>query len=269
MSPADATTTARVGHPLDQDLHTAASAGELRLAYQPILDLEDESVVGVEALVRWQHPVQGLVGPVVFMPYAERSGLIVDIGDWVIREACRQSAAWAAAAATALPLIVSINISDRQLAQGAGLLDSVRAAVDASGTDPSGLVMEVTEAGLVADAETGIGVLHELKSLGVKLAIDDLGAGYSSHGCLTRTPVDLLKIDRSFVAGLGHSEDDTATVRGVIELAHAFDIQAVAEGIETRGQLATLQNLGCGYGQGYLWSPGRPAADLGPILFRA
>jgi len=258
-----------VGHPLDQDLHTAASAGELRLAYQPILDLEDESVVGVEALVRWQHPVQGLVGPVVFMPYAERSGLIVDIGDWVIREACRQSAAWAATAATALPLIVSINISDRQLAQGAGLLDSVRAAVDASGTDPSGLVMEVTEAGLVADAESGIGVLHDLKSLGVKLAIDDLGAGYSSHGCLTRTPVDLLKIDRSFVAGLGHSEDDTATVRGVIELAHAFDIQAVAEGIETRGQLATLQNLGCGYGQGYLWSPGRPAADLGPILFRA
>ena len=161
---------------------------------------------------------------------------------------------------------MSINVSGRQLARGAGLVQSLRVALDESGLDPTELVLEVTESALMDDAAAALRVLDELKSIGVRIAIDDFGIGYSSLVYLKRFPVDLLKIDRSFVAGLGHDKDDAAIVHSVVDLADAFGIAAVAEGIETREHLTALQQLGCAYGQGYLWSPARPAGEIGPTL---
>jgi diguanylate cyclase (GGDEF)-like protein/PAS domain S-box-containing protein len=249
------------------DLRHAAADREFRLVYQPVLTLDDEAVIGVEALIRWEHPQRGLVTPDEFIPFAERSGLIIGIGAWVMQEACRQAAAWAVSGPAGRELTMSVNVSGRQLAQGAGLVESVKLALDESGLRPETLVLEVTESALMDDAEASLRVVNELKALGVRIAIDDFGTGYSSLLYLKRFPVDVLKVDRSFVAGLGDNQDDTAIARSVIELAHAFGIQAVAEGIETRGQLAVLQGFGCRYGQGYLWSPGRPAAELDPTLF--
>jgi len=262
-------------------LRQAVPDGQLRLHYQPVLRLDDETVIGMEALVRWHHPDRGLVRPDDFIPVAERSGLITEIGAWVLREACRQAATWRAAPqrpapqqagrspadGDGQPLHMSVNVSGRQLAQGTGLIHAVSRALQESGLDPTALVLEVTETALMEDAEDALRVVNELKSLGVRVAIDDFGTGYSSLLYLKRFPVDLLKVDRSFVAGLGDSPDDAAIVRSVIELAHAFGIAAVAEGVENHQHLAMLRDFGCTYGQGYLWSPARPAADLGPQLF--
>jgi diguanylate cyclase (GGDEF)-like protein/PAS domain S-box-containing protein len=249
------------------EMRHADADRQLRLYYQPILNLEDETVVGVEALIRWQHPSRGLVPPDEFIPFAERSGLITGIGAWVLREACQQASTWQAILPGTQHLSMSINISARQLAQGAGLVQSLRAALEESQVDPTALVLEVTESALMDDAEAVLKVLNELKALGVRIAIDDFGTGYSSLTYLKRFPVDLLKVDRSFVAGLGRDQDDAAIVHSVIELAHAFGISAVAEGIETRQHLSMLQELGCAYGQGYLWSPAVPAGDLVHQLF--
>jgi EAL domain-containing protein (putative c-di-GMP-specific phosphodiesterase class I) len=217
----------------------------------------------VEALVRWEHPDRGLVAPAEFIPFAERSGLICGIGAWVMTEACRQAASWMSVE-PGHRLHMSLNISGRQLAQGAGLVQDLKSALQESGIDPTSIVLEVTESALMDDAEAALRVLNELKGLGVRIAIDDFGTGYSSMVYLKRFPVDLLKVDRSFVAGLGQDKDDEAIVHSVIELAHAFGIAAVAEGIETREHLQVLQSLGCEFGQGYLWSPGRPATDRAP-----
>jgi diguanylate cyclase (GGDEF)-like protein/PAS domain S-box-containing protein len=242
------------------EMRRAEGDRELRLHYQPVLQLHDEAVIGVEALIRWQHPTRGLVQPDDFVPFAERSGLIVGIGAWVVHEACEQAAVWAAD--RQLPtadLTISVNVSGRQLARRAGLLRAVSPALDESGVEPTSLVLEVTESALMDDAEAALRVLTELKTLGVQIAIDDFGTGYSSLVYLKRFPVDLIKIDRSFVAGLGRDREDAAIVRSVIDLAHALGIATVAEGIETPRHLAMLQDLGCAYGQGYLWSPPVPA----------
>jgi diguanylate cyclase (GGDEF)-like protein/PAS domain S-box-containing protein len=250
------------------DLRHAAADGEFRLVYQPVLTLQDQQVVGVEALIRWMHPQRGLVTPDEFVPFAERSGLIIGIGAWVMQEACRQGAEWSRADEAAPKFTMSVNVSGRQLAQGAGLVEVVKRALDESGLQPASLVLEVTESALMEDAESAMRVVQELKALGVRIAIDDFGTGYSSLLYLKRFPVDVLKVDRSFVAGLGTNQDDTAIVASVIDLAAAFGIEAVAEGIETPGQLQVLQGFGCTYGQGYLWSPGQPAAVIGPTLLR-
>ena len=250
-----------------QEMRHAAADGELRLYYQPSMRLATEGIVGMEALVRWQHPTLGMVPPDRFIPFAERSGLINGIGDWVLREACRQTATWCAADPRASGLYMSINVSGRQLAQGAGLVGTVRSAIIESGVDPRMLVLEVTESALMDDAEAALRVVNELKELGLKIAIDDFGTGYSSLVYLKRFPVDALKVDRSFVAGLGTNRDDEAIVRSVVQLAQAFGIQTVAEGIETRGQLEFLTGLGCEMGQGYLWSPARPANEIGEFIF--
>ncbi len=248
------------------DLRRSASHGELRLVYQPVVALDGPRVVGVEALLRWQHPTRGLVAPDEFVPFAERSGLIVQIGDWVMREACHQGARWQRASRPGHVPTMSVNVSGRQLAHGARLVDTVQEALADSGLDPAALVLEVTESALMDDAEAALRVVERLKSLGVRIAIDDFGMGYSSLVYLKRFPVDLLKVDRSFIAGLGRNREDSAIARSVIDLAHAFDIAAVAEGIETPDQLAELQYLECHFGQGFLWSPGRPAEDLGHEL---
>jgi len=223
-------------------------------------------VVGVEALLRWQHPTRGLVTPDEFIPFAERSGLIVAMGDWVMREACQQGARWQRASRTGRVPTMSVNISGRQLAHSARLVDTVKEALADSGFDPTALVLEVTESALMEDAEAALRAFDQLKALGVRIAIDDFGTGYSSLVYLKRFPVDLLKVDRSFIAGLGRNREDSVIARSVIELALAFDIAAVAEGIETPDQLAELRRMGCQYGQGFLWSPGRSAEDLGPEL---
>jgi diguanylate cyclase (GGDEF)-like protein/PAS domain S-box-containing protein len=248
------------------DLRRATANGELRLFYQPVVDIVEESVVGVEALLRWQHPTRGLVPPDDFIPFAERSGLIVPIGDWVMREACHQGARWQRASRSGRRPTMSVNVSGRQLTHGARLVDTVQAALADSGLDPTALILEVTESALMDDAAAALRVVQRLKSLGVRIAIDDFGTGYSSLVYLKRFPVDLLKVDRSFVAGLGRNRDDSVIARSVIELAHAFDISAVAEGIERPEQLAELRRLDCRYGQGHLWSPPRPADELGHEL---
>jgi diguanylate cyclase (GGDEF)-like protein/PAS domain S-box-containing protein len=250
------------------DLRRATDRGELRLVYQPVLGLGDETVVGVEALIRWHHPVRGLVPPDEFIPFAERSGLVTQIGAWVVQEACRQGAAWMRRCPAGSPFTMSVNVSGRQLAHPAQLVDTVTAALEESGFDPAALVLEVTESALVVDAEAALRVMTDLRRLGIRIAIDDFGTGYSSLLYLKRFPVDLLKIDRSFIRDLGDNSEDQAIVRSVIDLAHAFDIGTVAEGIETRQQLGWLRDAGCHLGQGFLWSPGRPALDLGSPVGR-
>jgi diguanylate cyclase (GGDEF)-like protein/PAS domain S-box-containing protein len=249
------------------EMRHAAFDGQLRLRYQPVVRIADETIVGVEALVRWQHPTRGLIPPDEFIPFAERSGLIAGIGAWVMREACHQAAAWKQAAPGARQVQMAVNVSGRQFAQGAGLVELVRLSLEESGADPTALVLEVTESALMDDAAAALRILNELKALGVSLSIDDFGTGYSSLVYLKRFPVDVLKIDRSFIAGLGRSHDDAAIVQSVIDLARSFGIDAVAEGVENPQQLAILQELGCAFGQGYLWSPAEPAADLGRKLF--
>jgi diguanylate cyclase (GGDEF)-like protein len=248
------------------ELRRATANGELRLVYQPVMDVLAEHMVGVEALMRWKNPTRGMIAPDAFIPFAERSGLIVSMGAWAVHEACRQGAAWLATDPDGRAFTMSVNVSGRQLTHSAKLVDTVRSALDESGLLPTALVLEVTESALMDDAEAALLVVNDLKSLGVRIAIDDFGTGYSSLLYLKRFPVDLLKIDRTFVAGLGDNREDTAIVRSVIDLAQAFDISSVAEGIETEQQLADLRELGCDLGQGFLWSPGRTASELGDLL---
>jgi diguanylate cyclase (GGDEF)-like protein/PAS domain S-box-containing protein len=248
------------------DLRRASTGQELQLVYQPVVRIDDEKVVGAEALLRWEHPTRGLISPAEFIPFAERSGLIVPIGAWVMHQACLQGAEWERAEHGGSPMNLAVNVSGRQLGQGTGFVDLVKEALAESGLTPTSLTIEVTESALIDDAESALRVLHELKALGVRIAIDDFGTGYSSLIYLKRFPVDVLKVDRSFVEGLGQNTNDNAIVRSVIDLAQAFDMETVAEGIETVEQLDVLRSLGCRLGQGFLWSPGRSAETLGQVL---
>ncbi|MCV0403844.1 MAG: EAL domain-containing protein [Chloroflexi bacterium] len=231
---------------LKADLEQAIARGELRLRYQPVFDLQRGELSGFEALLRWRHPVRGEVMPNDFIPLAEETGLIVPIGEWVLEQACRQAQAWNATGAR--PLHVSVNISPRQV-QDPSITTAVRAALENSGLDPVSLIVELTESGLMQDDE---GRLHELKALGVHIALDDFGTGYSSLSYLSRFPIDILKIDQSFVAQLRPGVEEPALVRSVIQLGAAMGLFTVAEGIEDQHQLERLRELGVSYGQGYL-----------------
>jgi diguanylate cyclase (GGDEF)-like protein/PAS domain S-box-containing protein len=244
------------------ELRHAVARNELRLHYQPIVALDGESRVGVEALVRWQHPQRGLVPPDEFIRLAEARGLIVEIGEWVLRGACRQAARWVNNGAGGAPLHMAVNVSALQLAPSAGFVDCVAETLRDSGVDPASLVLEITESALMGNADSALDTLKELKALGVRLAIDDFGTGYSSLVHLKRFPVDILKVDRSFISGLGRHPEDSAIVASIIGLTHALGIVAVAEGVETPEQLAALQTLGCEFGQGYLWSRPLPSVEL-------
>ena len=247
---------------LRSEMRLGLEQDQFVLHYQPIVDLATETVVGMEALLRWVHPVRGVVPPLDFIPEAEHSGLIAPLGAWVMRTACLEAATWPA------PMHVAVNLSVRQLADH-GIVDTVADALAASGLDPSALVLEVTESALMANAETALVVLNELKALGIRLAIDDFGTGYSSLIYLKRMPVDTLKVDRSFVDGLGDDAEDSAIVASVIGLAHAVGLRAVAEGVETRAQQQHLLELGCDLAQGYLWSRPVPAAEIPALLGRS
>jgi EAL domain-containing protein (putative c-di-GMP-specific phosphodiesterase class I) len=223
----------------------------LRLHYQPIVSLASGEVVGWEALARWEHPRRGLVPPGVFIPIAEETGLIVAIGTWVLDRACRQVRAWHDMSGNT-SLAISVNVAARQFGDPA-LIGTVQRALRRSGLPPSCLKLEITESAIMGDAKGAVTTLRALKALGVQIAIDDFGTGYSSLAYLKQFPVDLLKIDRSFVDGLGRDPHDTAIVRSVVALAKTLELRLIAEGIETAEQRAQLAMLECEYGQGYLF----------------
>jgi diguanylate cyclase (GGDEF)-like protein/PAS domain S-box-containing protein len=252
------------------ELHHALAHGEFRVHYQPIVDLVSGEPVGVEALVRWQHPTRGLLEPEQFIGAAEECGLVVPMGAWVLQEACRQVALWnrAAAAAGKRPTEVNVNISPRQLASSE-FVDAVRHTIAATGIDPSSLCLEITESTLMHDERAAAEVLGQLRRLGVRLCIDDFGTGYSSLSYLMHFPLDSLKVDRAFVDGLGEESDESVIVGAIVALAHSLGLMAVAEGVETPLALTELVRLGCDRVQGYLLGHPVPPDDLEAVLIEA
>jgi len=238
-------------------LHRAMERGELCVHYQPEIGIESGEVMGVEALARWNHPERGLIAPAEFIPLAEETGRIIEIGAFVLEQACRQAVQWAKENPGAPPLTMSVNLSTRQL-ERPELVDEVRAVLERTGLAAEHLCLEVTESAAVRDLDAGIGALEGLKGLGVRLAIDDFGTGYASLASLKRFPVDILKIDRSFVEGLAGGGDDAAIVSAVVDLAHALGLVTVGEGVETVEQLSALRTMGCDVAQGFHFS--RPVA---------
>ncbi|MEA2608994.1 MAG: hypothetical protein QOJ75_1237, partial [Chloroflexota bacterium] len=249
---------------LENDLRQGIERGELRLHYQPLIDLATDRIVGFEALVRWQHPVRGLMPPLSFIPLAEETGLILPLGRWVLETACRQARAWRDARPNGPDLFMSVNLSARQFVQ-ADLVDQVAAILRETGLDPGGLEIEITESVLMDQSEAGIRTLGRLRELGVRLVLDDFGTGYSSLSYLKHLPLDTIKIDRSFVAGLA-SETDRSIVQAVVALAVGLRIGVVAEGIETEEQFHILRDIGCDVGQGYLFSRPVPATEAGRLI---
>ena len=245
-------------------LRWALERHEFKLHYQPQFDIGKGGIYGVEALLRWEHPEFGVISPAEFIPLAEEMGLIVPIGRWVLREACRQMKTWQDAAHNS-HLKISVNLSPRQFAKG-GLVEMVKEALAATGLRPSTLKLEITESVLMQDIDTNLQLLDELKLTGVHIALDDFGKEHSSMNYLKRLPIDAIKIDRDFVKGVGTNSFDPAIIHCLLALADRLRIKAVAEGVETLEQLAFLKAEGCRYVQGYLFSPPLPAAECGHLL---
>jgi diguanylate cyclase (GGDEF)-like protein len=247
---------------LEADLGAALGREEFFLLYQPIFELPSQDMVGVEALIRWRHPVRGIVPPDEFIPLAESSGRIVEIGRWVLEEACRQTAAWAR---EGHELGIAVNVSAQQLARS-GFAADVLYALESSGLEPALLTLELTETTLMRDAAAASDALKELKQLGVRVAIDDFGTGYASLSQLRHMPVDILKIDRSFVAALGDGGHGRELLRAILGVGEALSLSVVAEGIEERDQMATLEEMGCEMAQGFLMGRPDSAESIGRML---
>jgi EAL domain-containing protein (putative c-di-GMP-specific phosphodiesterase class I) len=248
-------------------LQGAIGRGELSLVYQPQIDLTTSRMVAVEALCRWQHPSLHAISPAEFIPLAEDTGLATELGGWVLREACQQAARWSHELPE--PLRVSVNVSSHQLMDPA-VTDTLVSALRTTGLSPWLLTLEITESVLIRDPVAVHGRLDELRSLGVQTAVDDFGTGYSGLGALTRLPLDELKIDRSFVAGLPDQASLTVT-RSIVGLGRALGLRIVAEGIETVEQRQALVGLDCTLGQGFLFAPPMPPdaiADWGSRRLR-
>jgi diguanylate cyclase (GGDEF)-like protein len=235
------------------EMQRAVERGEFVLHYQPSIILESGRIAGVEALLRWRHPVRGIIPPAEFVAVAEETGLILPIGRWVLREACMQAKRWQDKFGSEPPLTMAVNISARQVHQP-GLFEVVSAALRESGIEPSTLVLEITESLMMQDADLAIARLNQLKQLGVRLAIDDFGTGYSSLSYLRRFPVDILKIDKSFVDGVSHQGKEQELAQSIIELGQTLHLEIVAEGVEHAEQLGWLQSRRCDLGQGFLFS---------------
>ena len=249
---------------MEHGLRRALEQGEIELAYQPVVDLRTGVIGGVEALARWRHPERGMVPPTEFIPVAERAGLIVELGRLVLEEACRASIRLGAAAGHR-PVPISVNVSARQIVDG-DFVSDVRSALDAAGLPPQYLTLELTESVMILEGERTDEVVAGLRELGVRLALDDFGTGYSSLSYARRFPVDELKIDRSFVEGLGRSREDAAIVTAAIAFARALHLAVTAEGVETADQAVRLRALGCDRAQGYLFAHPMDEAALAAIL---
>jgi EAL domain-containing protein (putative c-di-GMP-specific phosphodiesterase class I) len=250
---------------LETDLRRAIERHEFRLHYQPIVSLHDRRVIGFEALIRWQHPEQGLLSPAAFLKVAEETGLIARIDEWALREACGQARQWQSQVPSESPASVSVNIS----AQGFGQPDIVRQVanvLEETGLNPHSLRLEITESVAMADAERARTILIDLKGLGVRISLDDFGTGYSSLSYLQRFPVDTLKIDQSFVARMEHNHECREIIRTILNLARTLGLDVIAEGIETAAQGQYLEGLDCRFGQGYSFSRPLPLDELRAIL---
>jgi EAL domain-containing protein (putative c-di-GMP-specific phosphodiesterase class I) len=235
------------------DLRHSIDHNEMAVHYQPIASVRDDRIVAMEALVRWHHPSRGLLGPMEFIPFAEETDLIFSLGRWVLREACQTMATWRRELAGAQDAYITVNLSAHQLGDP-DLLDTISSALNDSGLPPEALVMEVTESMLMSDTSATIAMLGGIHEMGVGLAIDDFGTGYSSLAQLKRFPVKILKIDKSFVDGLGTFENDEAIVAAIVQLSKALGLVVLAEGVETELQLKRVTELGCDLYQGYLMS---------------
>ena len=250
---------------MENDLRRALERDQLRLEYQPVVSLTNFAIVGVEALLRWRHPDRGEIAPSEFIPIAEENGLIEPIGRWVLENACRQAAQWYSARPDSAPIAISVNLSAVQVARRT-LPDVVAAALSSTGLDPACLSLEITETVMVRDADALTEILRALKALGVRLVLDDFGTGYSSLSYLTRLPLDVLKVDRSFVDGLGNEPRDTAITETIIAMSRALSLDVVAEGVETSEQVNELSRLGCTLAQGFHFSGAVPALEITDAL---
>ena len=258
---ADMRTRAAERFALVGDLHRALEHDEFELRYQPIIRLADDQMIGAEALIRWQHPQRGLLIPSHFVSLAEDTGMIVEIGAWVLDEACAELRRWSDADPQHRALGMSVNVSVKQL-RSPGIVDTVAGAIARAGIEPCRLTVEMTESVFVDDLDAIRDVLTQLRALGVRIAVDDFGTGYSSLVYLKRLPLDTLKIDQSFVEGLGTDACDAAIVASALSVSGALGLLAVAEGVETSEQLASLRVLGCEAAQGYFFSKPITAAAL-------
>jgi diguanylate cyclase (GGDEF)-like protein len=250
---------------LETDLRKAVDREEFRLYYQPIVSLESGDIVGFEALIRWLHPARGLTYPAAFLPLAEETGLSVVMGNWILREACKQLKAWQIGPASGHDLWVSVNLSSRQLLQP-DLTKVVAQTLAEAQVVPSSLQLEVTEGIIMDEPEAATAVLLSLRALGVRLPIDDFGTGYSSLAYLHRFPISSLKIDKSFVKNVDSGGEDEVIVRTIVNLAHNLAMDVIAEGVETEEQLESLKALGCEFGQGFLFSKAVPAKEATALL---
>jgi EAL domain-containing protein (putative c-di-GMP-specific phosphodiesterase class I) len=256
-------------HALSAELSKSVGRGELLVYYQPIVQLDDASLYGVEALVRWRHPTRGILGPDEFIPLAQESGTILALGRWVLLASCREAAGWRRDHGIER-LVLSVNLSAAQLQQ-VDFVDDLEAILAETGFPSQDLVLELTETAMFHDTQTTIARLEALRALGIRIAIDDFGTGYSSLGYLRRFQVDILKIAREFIGSADGGSDDWAFARAMVALGQTLDLRVIAEGIEQPGQLEQLRNLGCEFGQGYLFArpadgPSIAAAFLPPTL---
>lgn len=258
---------------LETDLRRAIERGEFRNFYQPIVALVSGEIAGFEALLRWQHPTRGLLGPIEFIPVAEETGLIRELGWWNLREACRQISEWRASLIAHRHLTISVNLSAKQFLQP-NLVEDIRKLLQELALPPEALKLEITESTVMADPSAAVEMLQQIKSLGIHLAIDDFGTGYSSLSYLHRFPLDTLKIDRSFISGMGNDGEGMEIARTILPMANNLRLDVVAEGIETVQQVALLKKLQCKYGQGYYFSrplsaEGTAALLAGELMWRA
>jgi len=248
---------------LEQALRRAIGTEQLFVEYQPIVDIATGTTTSLEALVRWQHPELGLVPPIRFVPVAEQSTLIVDLGEHVLRQVCRQIAEWATEGVALVP--ISINVSPKQF-EHSRLHDVVAALTKEYDVDPSMLAFEITEGAMMRDIEQHLGTLHALRRLGARIAVDDFGTGYSSLSYLKHLPIDALKIDRAFVRDMATDGNDAAIVTAIIGMAKSLGLRTVAEGVETLDQLERLRGLGCDSAQGFYFSKPMPVKACRTLL---
>jgi diguanylate cyclase (GGDEF)-like protein len=257
----DMDTRLREKRALEIDLRKALTAGEFELAYQPQIRSSDGELTGMEALLRWNHAARGNVPPAEFIPLAEETGLIVPLGEWVLRRACAEAASWPR------PIRIAVNLSPAQF-KSRGLVATVTGALAAAGLAPTRLELEITEAALLQDDDLTLAMLHQLRALGVRISMDDFGTGYSSLSYLRSFPFDKIKIDRSFIADLDRGRDSAAIIRAVAGLGASLGIETTAEGVETVEQFERVRRDGCTEIQGYYFSPPRPAAEVFALVAR-